>query len=85
LTEADQRALRAGRRALLLRLAYAELSEYQLSAARRTLGALIRQERLAEWRAYVLWVVSLLPTGALRGLYAGKRALRGAARRMLPQ
>jgi len=73
-----ERAWRAGRRALLLRLAYAELSSYHGSAA-----------RAAAWQAFAggspslraaaLLAAACLPPVVLRTLHATKRRMRGRA------
>jgi hypothetical protein len=73
---AHVRAWRAGRRALLLRLAYAYLSVRDGAAVRRTLRRLGASHLPLGSRGTVLWAASLLPPGALGALHGGKRALR---------
>ena len=70
-----RRAYRAGRRALLLRLAYWQLSVLERAAARATLreAAHWGARRTPRWLA--VWAASFLPRPVLRGAHALKRRL----------
>jgi GT2 family glycosyltransferase len=72
----------AGRRSLLLRLAYAYLSVRDGVAVRRTLRRLGEDGLPLGRRGVVLWSVSLLPPSALGALHWGKRTLRTARLRL---
>ncbi len=81
LTNAERAAWRAGRRNLLLRLAYAELSEYHNATARRALAQVFREGSIMDPRAVALWTLSLAPPVVLRALHILKRQLRALSRR----
>jgi GT2 family glycosyltransferase len=69
-------ALSAGRRNLLLRLAYVQLSERDGTAVRQTLRRLAESGEPAGRRGAALWAASLLPPFALSALHRSKRLLR---------
>ena len=71
----------AGRRNLLLRLAYAQLSVRDGPAVRRTLRRLGEDGTSMGRRGAALWAASLLPPSALGVLHGGKRLLRRMTRR----
>lgn len=71
-----QRAWRAGRRSLLLRLAYAHLSVRDGPAVRRALRRMRQSGLGLGKRGTALWAASLLPSPALGALHRGKRLLR---------
>jgi GT2 family glycosyltransferase len=73
LPESTRQAWRAGRRTLLLRQAYAELSMYDGRAARRTAWRAGASPRTA-----VLVLLGSLPPAALRGIHHLKRLLAGS-------
>ncbi len=79
---ADYReALANGRRNLLLRLAYAQLSERDGTAVRQTLRRLGESGVPIGRRGAAMWAASLLPPTALGALHGGKRLLRRVTRR----
>lgn len=84
LTNVERTAWRAGRRNLLLRLAYAELSEYHNATARRALAQVFREGSLRDPRAVALWILSLAPPSVLRALHFMKRRLRALTRPHIP-
>lgn len=71
----------AGRRNLLLRLAYAQLSVRDGAGVRRTLRRLGEYGAPMGRRGAALWAASLLPPSALGALHGGKRLLRRMATR----
>jgi hypothetical protein len=73
LPASTRQAWRAGRRTLLLRQAYAELSMYDGRAARRTAWRAGASPRTA-----VLVLLGSLPPAALRGIHHLKRLLAGS-------
>jgi GT2 family glycosyltransferase len=78
-TTAATNAWRAGRRQLLLRLAYAELSLYHAPAARAAAWRVMREQRGPFGPAVALFAAGCLPAPVLRGLHAAKRRLRSGA------
>jgi hypothetical protein len=70
-----------GRRNLLLRLAYAQLSERDGIAVRQTLRRLGESGVPIGRRGAAMWAASLLPPTALGALHGGKRLLRRVTRR----
>jgi GT2 family glycosyltransferase len=82
LQPAEQAAWRAGRRALLLRLAYAQLSDRRGTEVRRTLRRLTADGLPWGRRGGALWAASVLPSGVLGALHRGKRMLRGVRQGM---
>ncbi len=70
-----------GRRNLLLRLAYAQLSERDGTAVRKTLRRLRESDVPIGRRGAAMWAASLLPPTALGALHGGKRLLRRVTRR----
>ncbi len=76
LSPVEERARVAGRRNLLLRLAYAQLSVRDGAAARRTLRRLAADRLPLGRRGAAIWAASLLPAPALAAMHAGKRLLR---------
>lgn len=78
ITERHRAAFALGRRNLLLRLAYAQLSAYDGSAARRTLRRAITWRVGIGKRGTAIWAASLLPPSLLQVLHRGKRYLRHA-------
>jgi glycosyltransferase involved in cell wall biosynthesis len=72
LPASTRKAWRSGRRTLLLRQAYAELSMYDGRAARQTAWRAGASPRTA-----VLVLLGSLPSGALRGMHQLKRLLAG--------
>jgi len=85
LQPADRQAWDAGRRRLLLRLAYAYLSVRDGVAVRRTLRRLGESRLSLGRRGATLWVASLLPSSALGALHRGKRLLRHVRQRGTPR
>ena len=81
LRAADREALEAGRRHLLLRLAYAHLSARDGVSTRAVLRRVRRLGLPLGRRGGALWVASLLPPAALDGMHRGKRLLRRTAGR----
>lgn len=73
LPEEARAAYRAGRRSLLTRLAYWQLSVLDRSGARETLREARRSESPVSPSWIALWAASLLPRPLLRGLHAVKR------------
>ena len=76
-----RQAQAAGRRNLLLRLAYAQLSVRDGPAVRQTLRRLGDYGAPMGRRGAALWAASLLPPSALGALHGGKRLLRRIATR----
>ena len=70
-TPSSRAAYRTGRDSLLLRMAYARLSERDTRGARSAAGQV-----LAHPRAWGIYAVSLLPSSVLGGLHSLKRRLR---------
>lgn len=77
LSAAEEAACRAGRRRLLLRLAYLQLSLFERRAARTAVVDAWRQGAAVDRRSVGIYGGSLLPTSMLRGLHFLKRALNG--------
>jgi hypothetical protein len=69
------RAYRAGRRSLLLRLAYWQLSVLERTAARQTLREAVGWGARRSPRWLAVWAASFLPRPVLRGAHALKRRL----------
>jgi glycosyltransferase involved in cell wall biosynthesis len=72
----DREAFAAGRRNLLLRLAYTQLSTRDGAAVRHTLRRIGEDGAPIGRRGAALWAASLLPPSALGALHGGKRLLR---------
>lgn len=77
LSPAEEAAWRAGRRRLLLRLAYLQLSLFDRRAARAAVLDAWRQGAAVDRRTVGIYGGSLLPTSMLRGLHLLKRVLNG--------
>jgi glycosyltransferase involved in cell wall biosynthesis len=75
-TASVERAYRRGRRRLLLRLAYAHLSELERARARRAVLAAWRSGARPSPRSLAIFAASLLPSPALRALHTLKRSIR---------
>jgi glycosyltransferase involved in cell wall biosynthesis len=76
LTSRVEQAHRRGRHRLLLRLAYAHLSDLERAAARDTVVAAWRAGAKPSPWSLAIFAASLLPPDALRGLHALKKAWR---------
>jgi GT2 family glycosyltransferase len=76
LTSRVEQAHRRGRRRLLLRLAYAHLSDLECAAARDAVVAAWRAGAGPSPRSFAIFAASLLPPRALRALHTLKRMLR---------
>lgn len=76
LSETERRAYRWGHRRLLLTLAYAHLSLYDLRAARATVVRAWRAHELAGMRSLAVYAGSFIPVPLLRGVHALKRQWR---------
>ena len=74
LTEKERKALREGRQRLHARLAYAQLAALDRKGARQALAQNIK-DQLFRPKSAAIFLLSLLPVEALRGLHRIKRAL----------
>ena len=76
LSPSERQAYEEGRRSLLLRLAYAQLSVFERQAARDALAEAWRGGAGRSPKMLGIYLASLLPVEVLRGLHGVKRRLR---------
>jgi GT2 family glycosyltransferase len=76
LSATARRAQRAGRASLLSRLAYARLSVLDTSGARKAATQALGAGAWVKPGAWGIWLASLLPASALRGLHDVKKRAR---------
>lgn len=76
LSEREAVAHRQGRQRLLIRLAYAHLTELETVEARRTVLRAWREGVRIRFRSAAILLLSFLPRFVLRGLHALKRTVR---------
>ena len=79
-TAAERKAFEQGQRRLLLRLAYAHLSNLETGPARRTVVRAWEEGAAVSPRSLGLFAASLLPDPVLRSLHKAKRLITHRAR-----